>query len=121
MEKIALAIDPSGNIEQFMFDDKNCLKLFQERVGGYIQPVDLPKQGWNMVVNEEGKLQELPYNEYGTLLWELNYGVLTDAIMGTVVLTSIEVGDDGETIGLTHYDIIAINKLISEYKKIWEG
>ena len=121
MEKIALSIDPSGHVEQFFFDDKNCLALFQERVGGYIQPVDLPIQGWNMVVNEEGKIHELPYNEYGTLLWELNYGVLTDAIMGTVVLTSIEIGDDGETIGLTHHDIIAINKLISEYKKIWEG
>jgi hypothetical protein len=121
MEKIALSIDPSGHVEQFFFDDKNCLTLFQERVGGYIQPVDLPIQGWNMVVNEEGKIHELPYNEYGTLLWELNYGVLTDAIMGTVVLTSIEVGDDGETIGLTHLDIIAINRLISEYKSIWEG
>jgi len=119
MEKVAMTILPTGEFRLFKFNDKNCLELFQNRVGGLIQPVDLPVQGWNMVVNEEGKIQELPYNEYATHLWESNYGLFTDAILGTVVLTSIEVGDEGETIGLTLDDVANISKVISDYKKQW--
>jgi hypothetical protein len=115
----AMIIMPSGETRLFKFTQKNCLEIFQEHVGGLIQPIDMPKQGWNMVVNEEGKMHQLPYNEFATHIWESNYGMFTDAILGTVVMTSIEVGDDGETIGLTLDDVANISQMLNDYRKQW--
>ena len=58
------------------------LKEMQEIVGGYIQFVYLP-DNLILVVNEEGKLNNLPVNEYINLI----YGkIIQDIIVGDILL-----------------------------------
>jgi hypothetical protein len=58
------------------------LKEMQEIVGGYLQIVHL-KDGRLMVINEEGKMDHLDYNEQATHLYNNQY----DFIVGDVIVT----------------------------------
>lgn len=58
------------------------LKEMQEIVGGYLQVVHL-KDGRVMVLNEEGKIDHLDYNEQATHLYNNQY----DFIVGDVLVT----------------------------------
>jgi len=67
------------------------LAELQAFVGGYIEAVYLPG-GVVMLVNEEGKLEGLPYNEPATAL----YGA-GDPIAGNAIVCSMaEMGEDEE-------------------------
>ena len=63
------------------------LEELQEIVGGYIQvvriPIDAEGTEWIMVLNEEGKLKGLPFNEEATKLYQ--HGEV-DPIVGTVLV-----------------------------------
>ena len=62
------------------------LKELQDLVGGYIQIVALPNHpGKILVINENGKLIDLPYNKNASDLW-----YPTDPIVGDAVLTESE-------------------------------
>lgn len=69
------------------------LEEMQKMVGGNIQPIILPS-GWCMVVNEEGRLKNLPINREATEIWKEEYSkdkypfnndgfVVGDVIFGT--------------------------------------
>jgi hypothetical protein len=58
------------------------LKELQEIVGGYIENVWLVGGNDIMVINEEGKLNDLPYNELATKTANLR----NDYIVGDVII-----------------------------------
>ena len=70
---------------------KTSLEDLQKAVEGYIEIVDLPKGDLTtnkkliMVLNEEGKINQLPVNLIATQIWIKNYG-RTDVIVGNVVI-----------------------------------
>jgi hypothetical protein len=59
-------------IAQFkIIDDKKdepTLEQAQQFVGGYVEGIEFPT-GDYLIVNEEGKLNRLPFNEQATKLW----------------------------------------------------
>lgn len=62
------------------------LKTLQDAVGGWVQCVDFPRNGFDMWLNEEGKIIGLLTNEAATRVWESEYGP-TDVMAGNVVIT----------------------------------
>ncbi len=88
-----------------MADEYNFLNT---AVAGWIQavPLDDNLEGITLWVNEEGKLNNLPYNPLATILWEMSYG-FTDVICGTAVLTG-GTDDEGETLPLTDEQVAKI-------------
>ena len=68
-----------GTTEEY---DDNTLEGMQAAVGGYIQIVNT-KDGKLMVMNEEGKLEGLEFNETATKMVELFPG---DYVAGNVLI-----------------------------------
>lgn len=67
--------------EPVMDDINNTLADLQQVVGGYIETVTLPRTGLAIIVNEEGRLLDLPVNGV------LNIGSLTGQLLvGTVLV-----------------------------------
>ena len=48
--------------------DEPTLEQAQQFVGGYVEGIEFPT-GDYLIVNEEGKLNRLPFNEQATKLW----------------------------------------------------
>tara|TARA_Y100000310_G_scaffold147201_1_gene146473 strand:+ start:350 stop:604 length:255 start_codon:yes stop_codon:yes gene_type:complete len=70
-----------------IIDDPNktpTLKEAQEFVGGYVECVSFPN-GDALIVNEEGKNNNLEINQDATDIWEGHFG-LTDIIVGNAFL-----------------------------------
>lgn len=76
-------------------DIKNDLETLQGLVGGYIEAVNMG-QGVCFVVNEEGKLNNMP----------ANFPIGNDVIVGTAVFVAY--GNDGEFADLTDKQIEAV-------------
>ena len=85
-------IKPPGQ-PAFTREIENSLKALQDLVGGYIEPVRL-SGGICMIVNEEGKLQNLPVNQTATDL----SAAYNDVIVGNAILLGTT---DEDFIGLT--------------------
>ena len=52
--------------------DEQDLKAAQDFVGGYVEGITLPN-GDYLIVNEEGKLKDLPLNPEATALWKATF------------------------------------------------
>ena len=52
--------------------DEPDLKAAQDFVGGYVEGITLPN-GDYLIVNEEGKLKDLPLNPEATALWKATF------------------------------------------------
>ena len=52
--------------------DEPDLKTAQDFVGGMVEGISFPN-GDYLIVNEEGKLMQLPLNPEATLLWRLTF------------------------------------------------
>lgn len=65
------------------------LDELQEIVGGYIEVVYLA-DGRIMVLNEEGKLRGLAYNQRATALFRKQTGITDDFIAGDVLICKEE-------------------------------
>lgn len=65
-------------------DKPPTLEEAQKFVGGLVQLVEFDN-GDQLLMNEEGKLNGLPFNNEATKLWENNFGK-TDVIVGDVLL-----------------------------------
>jgi len=76
----------------------DALPKLQEAVGGWVQAVDLTPDV-TVWLNEEGKIEGLPFNAIATSLWIDQFGE-TDIIVGDVVLTG-GADDEGELLTLT--------------------
>jgi hypothetical protein len=69
---IAKVIKPDGTIQEVVPANGKTFTLdeLQHHVGGYIEILRMPGTGKAMmIVNEEGKLKSLPYNDVATKLW----------------------------------------------------
>ena len=65
--------------EPVMADIDNTLKALQKAVGGYVETVTLPRTGLVVIVNEEGRLLDLPENgvlNIGPLMGQLLVGTV---------------------------------------------
>lgn len=98
--------------------DKINLDFLQKQVAGYIEAIDfmlggpedddpLPSEV-SMYLNEEGKLQGLPYNARATFLAS-EVIMAFDYIAGDVVLTG-GVDEEGESTGLTDEQVEALTQ-----------
>ena len=53
-------------------NDEPTLEEAQEFVGGYVEGITFPN-GDYLIVNEEGKLMNLPLNSEGTMMWRATF------------------------------------------------
>lgn len=67
--------------------EKFTLEELQGLVGGYIERVPM-SNGKSMYVNEEGKLNGLPYNEKATQILRHQGRIPNDHIVGDVIILS---------------------------------
>lgn len=96
---------------------EGALAQMQEAVGGYIECVSL--EGFDMWVNEEGKLMGLPVNEVGTAMWETAYGP-TDVIVGNVLFTGLP-DDEGYSTELSADDALLIEAVAKVLREMMHG
>ncbi|MFV0535386.1 MAG: DUF3846 domain-containing protein, partial [Cumulibacter sp.] len=61
-----VSVDPTAPVES---RELGRLEDYQEAVGGWIEPVDIPSLGTTIYVNEEGLIRQLPFNPRATFLW----------------------------------------------------
>ena len=85
--KKAYVFEHDGVLKELNPKKKFKLEELQAFVGGHIEIIyNLPMDKM-MVINEEGKLQQLPYNLYATNLALLNHSISTeDDIAGNAVI-----------------------------------
>lgn len=96
---IYLPADAPGRLIRCNDGDTCKLETLQQLVGGLIETADSclepdwarePVDSIKLIVNEEGLLQELPYNEHATDLYAFNY---MSSIVGPAVLMAAR-GDE---------------------------
>jgi len=61
------------------------LEELQSVVEGHIEFIGLRK-GRSMFINEEGKLERLPYNEKATQIFQMELGITDDFIVGNAII-----------------------------------
>ena len=66
----AVVIEPDGSSRNLRFKQPDTLAALQKAVGGYIEKVELLPRNPDLVllVNEEGRLAKLPYNDRASML-----------------------------------------------------
>jgi hypothetical protein len=106
--KQVIVITPEQEVSVQQMPIANEYDFLNTAVAGWIQAEELSEdlEGITLWVNEEGKLNNLPYNPLATILWEMSYG-FTDVICGTAVLTGGS-DDEGETLPLTDEQVAKI-------------
>lgn len=67
--------------------EKFTLEEVQKLVGGYVERIAMP-DGQAMYVNEEGKLNDLPYNIKATTMLKMHGLIPYDYIVGDAVVLS---------------------------------
>jgi hypothetical protein len=114
MTKQVIVITPEQevSVQQMPSTSPDEYNFLNTAVAGWIQavPLDDDLAGITLWVNEEGKLDDLPYNTKATYLWELSYG-FTDVICGTAVLTGGS-DEEGETLPLTNEQVEKVLALL---------
>ena len=88
---------PSNNLQ-------DTLATLQEAVKGYVEFVQFPRINLLMVVNEEGKINNLPINQVATSFFYRELGV-TDYIVGDVAFLSNDTDTVGDPIGLNYQQV----------------
>ena len=87
------------------------LEKMQSAVQGVIEIVHLPKFGFDMVINEEGKLNGMGRNDFATWLWLCAHGLESssdvDYIAGPAMLIG-EPDSEGNTVGLTDEQMASV-------------
>ena len=115
-EKLVVVIKTDGSVslEEMPSGDRESYNYLNTAVAGWIQSVDLDETltGFTLWVNEEGKLDGLPYNQKATHLWELSYG-FTDVIVGNAVLTG-GTDEHGDTLGLTDDQVTKVLEVLAD-------
>jgi hypothetical protein len=82
-----------------------------QAVGGYLQAVALSEE-LTLWLHEEGKLEGLPHNEVGQVLWDATYGAGTDYIVGNIAITG-GTDEEGETLPLTASAVSKIMQMLN--------
>lgn len=90
----------------------NTLEALQAKVGGYIEVVKITKR-LRLIINEEGKLRELPLNRKATKLYQTAWGKI-DVIVGNAVVAAIDPGGED-------FESLAPDDIRTAKNAIWEG
>ncbi len=98
MNKIKVLIVEPGK-EPYEKKIKNSLKSLQNEVSGFIKFMEIEKEV-DLILNEEGKINNLPFNRYA----------MNDILCGTFIVAG---QINGETIALN-------NKMIEKYKEYFK-
>ncbi|MGO3233161.1 MAG: DUF3846 domain-containing protein [Microbacterium sp.] len=109
-----LAIAPDGTTREFDFTPGDALAVFQQHVGGFIEPVDLSDQ-ITLYADEEGLLKYRGpafLNRAAINLIIRSYGESTP-IMGPVIAVG-GLNRDGDNIGLTREQITYLTRTVAE-------
>lgn len=86
INKKPMIIYPDGRTEAFEFKgDLPELEEMQKVVGGLIELVNPKKEDWILIVNEEGLLLELEYNDTATGLQAPSYFMHGNVLVGTAI------------------------------------
>lgn len=113
MSQFAAKLSVHGAVEVIPFIDDQ-LKTLQDAVGGYIEAITL-SDDLVMWVNEDGKMNRLPFNQAATSLF-MKYRGGADFIVGNVVLTG-GADADGNTLGINEAQIQQL-KVFAEMSKV---
>lgn len=86
MQTVQIKVD--GTMKDIKPSKNKQFKLLelQELVNGMIELVNISKHRVYMVVNEDGKILDLPINVFATALYDEEFGKGKDYIVGDVVL-----------------------------------
>ncbi len=98
MKALVLTTNNTIEVEQDT-DEFVSYATLSRAVGGMIEAVTLPS-GLTLWVNENGKNDGLPVNEYATNLMTREFGATYDILVGNAIITG-GADDEGETLGLT--------------------
>ena len=85
------------------------LEDLQRVVGGWVQAIPL-SDTITLWINEEGKMDGLPYNHNATLIWEHFYGKGTDIVVGNAFFTG-EADENGDTKDISESDFFLLKNL----------
>lgn len=78
------------SIKTIYIDDREpSLAEMQGVVGGLIEVI-YPNPKTQIIINEEGKLRDLPINTEATLVWKNNGNYYGDVIMGNAIILTKE-------------------------------
>jgi hypothetical protein len=104
----AIVASADFKLDVVEFNEKQSYETIRDAVDGMFDCVRLPSLGVDMWVNDEGKINNLDLNPFGTALWVSEYG-MTDIVVGDVIITG---GTDGEgkTLGMTNEQAIEVLK-----------
>ena len=105
----AIYVSVEGEVEVREFTVGDSYGVLKSAVEGWIECVHLASMGIDMWVNEEGKIYNLPTNEFATILFFREFNVV-DRICGNVIFTSSN--KHGETVGLTVKQIEQLTELL---------
>ena len=72
MEKIKVNTDRNEFKVIENSKDEPSLEQAQKLVGGYVEGISFPN-GDYLIINEEGRLKNLPLNPEATLLWRMHF------------------------------------------------
>lgn len=100
--KLAAKLYTDGKIEIVPLGG---LQFLQDSVGGYVQAMDL-SENLTIWMNEEGKMNSLPFNQAATSIY-IKFLGSGDFIVGTVVFTG-GADEDGEVLGLDEQTIAVL-------------
>lgn len=83
MKKYVIVLEPREEPRKKLWLPEYGLSQLQEICGGYIETVPTEREEFLLVVNEEGKIERLPFNRAASKILP---GWMRDAICGTAVL-----------------------------------
>jgi hypothetical protein len=116
----AVFIPSSGDFPQEvnLLETTDGFRELQKLVGGYVQVIALRGQfaGYELWLNEEGKLMNLPFNTVATLIWEECYG-RTDVVVGNAVITR-KANAEGVTPPMTPAQVAKVLGLIKDWTEL---
>jgi hypothetical protein len=104
MTRLAAKLSVDGKVEVIPFEG-DTLKLLQDAVHGYIESVTL-SDNLVMWVNEDGKMQKMPFNQAATSIFIKHRGG-ADFIVGPVIFTG-GADDEGNTLGLDEVSLQSV-------------
>lgn len=115
MKVVVIPADSGLPIRVDEIEGRIGLEYLQKQVAGYIEPINITlgdedASAVSMYVNEEGKLQGLPYNPRATFLAQDSI-MAFDYIAGDAVVVG-PVDDEGDDTGLTEAQVEALNQPI---------
>lgn len=103
-----IRIEPGQEPE--LINIENTLQSLQQQVGGYIECVTLRREHVEMIVNEEGWLQNLSFNEIASVISD-------HQIVGTALIVSVS----GEKFtDVEEYVVRICERKIDQWKKLKE-